>query len=152
MKTRKTLGTILLQVFLIIVVSLIVFSLTGFGNDHAQLLYRLSVVGTLSFLVSVFFYYRATGHILVPYVMIFSSFFFFHFGQNFLIAFSVDYSSFIFNNRYATHDIVINGTIFTIYGILLFNLGALMSLLRVKLKASAKSSRTNLYHNISHLR
>lgn len=106
--------------------------------EFDDLLFFISVSGTVSFFLSIYFYYKLTGHFISPYTLFFLSFFLFQFGQSFLLSFGIDYDYYIFE-RYNTQT-VISGTIFSMLGVSVFNLGALISLRRRGHKTQTKLS------------
>ncbi|PLR91236.1 O-antigen polysaccharide polymerase Wzy [Bacillus sp. T33-2] len=95
------------------------------GFEFNTQLYIVSLTGTLAFAFSVFFYYKETGYLFSPYIMFYYAFFLFHFGQCFLILLPFDYDYFVFERF--NEKTVINGSIYTVFSLIIFNLGALVS-------------------------
>lgn len=136
--TKKRLGlkAIILFQFFVCVLYLMLTSLPVIISDNETGLYTISVIGTISFVISIYLYYRATGILFSPYLMFYSAFFIFQLGQCLLITLGVDYDNYVFN-RY-NHEIVIKGIVYSFFCTLLFNFGSLLSLLGKKSKGVLK--------------
>ena len=131
---NKILFALLKQLILIIILAIIIFFvLPSLNIDENSYLLYLARIGSITFFVSVYIYYKAVDLFICPYIVFYFSFFIFQFGQWFLLSFNIKYdyihlgyySSLWDNNM----KILLNGTIFIIFAIALFNLGGLFALL-----------------------
>ena len=125
--------SIVKQVLLILMlVVILLMVLPQFNLNEDKYLLCLSWIGNITFVISVYLYYRATNTLICPYIIFFFSFFCFQFGQWFLYSLGIKYD-YIHLGFYATFwdrnsTILFNGTIMAIFCIAIFNLGVLCSL------------------------
>lgn len=123
---KNKIGFALFYQLLLCIISiliLLVFLPLTYASFNIQLRI-ISFTGTLAFIVSVYLYYKVTKTFFSPYLVFFTSFFIFQFGQCLLLLFPFNYDYFVFN-RFSS-GIVIRGSIFTVFSIIMFNLGALI--------------------------
>lgn len=124
--------TKLIKYQLIYILTLLFFLVlpTSFLSMNSRI-FILAWTGNITFMVSVYLYYKCTSILLSPYILFFLSFFLFHFGQPLLYSFGFDYE-FIYNSYYANYwenseQILFNGMKMIIVSISMFNLGGLWS-------------------------
>jgi oligosaccharide repeat unit polymerase len=143
---------ICLNLFLISVVAVLFLIISNSYYDYEKHLYLYSVVGIFAASISLYLYYLLARKWTNPYIMFYLSFIVFHFGQNILLALSIENFNYIFVKGFTTQDINLKGTIFTVWSILFFNLGALLSVQTGKNKGHRENGNVKISKIVTGIR
>ncbi|GKW45329.1 O-antigen polysaccharide polymerase Wzy [Planococcus sp. NCCP-2050] len=104
-----------------------------FTNNHPQKVKFYSIVGLIMFFLSIYSWKKVNGTIITPFILWITSYYFFCFGQFFLYIFNIDFDFLIFH-RYS-YERIFDAQLFTLYTIVAFMIGALMSVNSIEKKS-----------------